>query len=259
MTYDASDNAAKSYEVAIAAMREKLESFHRVQIGECTLYRADCREVLPLLPKVDAVVTDPVWPNCPEGLLAGSDDPLKLWRETWEAMFAPTRAVVVMRHDSDPRFLAPVPLRYLRACTLGYVMPGYIGRFLGGDELAYCFGEPIPRRAGQIVIPGRGPVVQPDGRRANGHPCSRAQEHFEFLVRWWSEPNETILDPFMGSGTTGVACVKLGRKFIGIEIDPGYFEIACKRIRDAYAQPDFFVEQEKQPKPEQLSLIGAAE
>ena len=57
----------------------------------------------------------------------------------------------------------------------------------------------------------------------------------------------------MGSGTTGVACVKLGRKFIGIEIDDGYFEIACKRIRDAYAQPDLFIEAEK-PKTEQLTL-----
>jgi len=52
----------------------------------------------------------------------------------------------------------------------------------------------------------------------------------------------TILDPFMGSGTTGVACAKLGRKFIGIEIEPKYFDIACKRIEEAYAQPDLFVE-----------------
>ena len=59
MTYDAADNSAKSYALAIETMREKLESFKRVQIGECTLYNADCREVLPLLPKVDAVVTDP--------------------------------------------------------------------------------------------------------------------------------------------------------------------------------------------------------
>ena len=53
---------------------------------------------------------------------------------------------------------------------------------------------------------------------------------------------ETILDPFMGSGTTLVACAKMGRKGIGIELDPDYFKIACKRVREAYAQPDLFVE-----------------
>ena len=62
-----------------------------------------------------------------------------------------------------------------------------------------------------------------------------------------------ILDPFMGSGTTGVACVKLGRKFIGIEIDEGYFDIACERIRKAYAQPDMFVEP-RAPDPKQEAL-----
>ena len=56
---------------------------------------------------------------------------------------------------------------------------------------------------------------------------------------------QTILDPFMGSGTTGVACVKLGRKFIGIELDEKYFDIACKRIEEAYRQPDMFIEPPK--------------
>ena len=63
----------------------------------------------------------------------------------------------------------------------------------------------------------------------------------------------TCLDPTMGSGTTLVACAKLGRKGIGIEIDPGYFDIACKRVEEAYRQPDFFVEP---PKPaEQLDML----
>ena len=61
------------------------------------------------------------------------------------------------------------------------------------------------------------------------------------LVVWYSEESQTILDPFMGSGTTGVACAKLGRKFIGIELEPKYFDIACKRIEDAYAQGDMFI------------------
>ena len=67
----------------------------------------------------------------------------------------------------------------------------------------------------------------------------------------FTDPGETVLDPFMGSGTTGVACAKLGRKFIGIEIEPKYFDIACKRIEEAYSQGDFFIER---PKAEQMGL-----
>lgn len=219
-----------------------------------TLYLGDCREILPNLGKVDAVVTDPVWPNCPAGLLAGSDDPWKLWGEAWGVMPETRRAVIVMRHDSDPRFLIEVPLEYSRATILPYVIPGYIGRYLGGDEIAYCFGDPIPSREGQRVIPGRAPSVQPDGRADNGHPCSRALGHFEFLVKWWSEKGETILDPFMGSGTTGVAAVKLGRRFIGIEIEPKYFDIACRRISDALKQPDLFIERPKPPEQMKIEL-----
>ena len=69
------------------------------------------------------------------------------------------------------------------------------------------------------------------------------------LMKWCLSffPNsQIILDPFMGSGTTGAACAKLGKKFIGIELDPNYFDIACKRIEEAYKQPDMFVEQPKQ-------------
>lgn len=210
-------------------------------IGNATLYLGDCREIMPAIGRTDALISDPVWPNCPPNTIPGSDDPSGLWRSFWLAYVNQQcgqddqvkRAAIVMRHDSDPRFLEAVPFPYLRAVILPYVMPGYIGRFLGGDEIAYCFGTPIPSRAGQRVIPGRAPSVQPDGRTANGHPCSRALEHFMFLVRWWSEPDEIVFDPFMGSGTTGVASLKLGRKFIGTEIEPAYFDIACRRIEDA--------------------------
>jgi DNA modification methylase len=63
---------------------------------------------------------------------------------------------------------------------------------------------------------------------------------------------ETILDPFMGSGTTGVACAKLGRTFIGIEREPSYFDIACRRIEAAYKQPDLFIEKPKPAKQEAM-------
>jgi DNA modification methylase len=68
-----------------------------------------------------------------------------------------------------------------------------------------------------------------------------------------TEPGDTVLDPYAGSASTGVACVKLGRSFIGIEIDEGYFNIAVERIRKAYAQPDLFVAPPA-PEPKQEGL-----
>ena len=70
----------------------------------------------------------------------------------------------------------------------------------------------------------------------------------------WIKRSKTILDPFMGSGTTGVACAKLGRKFIGIEIEPKYFDIACKSIEDAYKQADLFIEPPAKPKQEGMDI-----
>ena len=69
------------------------------------------------------------------------------------------------------------------------------------------------------------------------HPTQKPIAVMEWAIKETTDDNHTILDPFMGSGTTGVACVKLGRKFIGIEIEPKYFDIACKRIEAAVAEP----------------------
>lgn len=221
-----------------------------------TLYNGDCREILPTLSKVDTVITDPVWPNCPEGLLVGWEAPADLLKSAIEALPAARRLVVVMRSDSDPRFLSSIPNRWQFFCVqaLSYAVPMYLGRVLGGTELAYCFGEPIPSEMGRRVVPMWGPKAQPSDRQANGHPCSRAVVHQEWLVDWWSLKDETILDPFMGSGTTGVAAVKFGRKFIGIEIEPRYFDIACQRISDALKQPDMFIERPKPAKQESMLL-----
>lgn len=196
------------------------------------LYLADCREVLPELGEVDAVITDPVWPNAPLGMFKGIDDPVALLRETLEIVDA-KRIVIVLRYDSDPRFLRAVPDRwkFFRVQTLEYRIPGYNGRKLGGLEVAYSFGEPIPSADGQRVIPGIGPKVQKT--ESNGHPAPRSVDHFRWLVHWWSNKGETILDPFMGSGTTGVAAIQQDRKFIGIESNLDYFVIAERRIINA--------------------------
>ena len=220
-----------------------------------TLICGDCREILPSLRKVDAVVTDPVWPNCPADLLVGWDMPEELLETAVRSLpISARRLVVLIRSDSDPRFLSAIPKAWPFVCVqaLSYAVPMYLGRVLGGTELAYCFGEPIPSEVGCRVIPMWGPKAQPDDRRRNGHPCSRALIHQEWLVDWWSLKGETILDPFMGSGTTGVAAIKLGRRFTGIEIHEPYFDIACRRIQAALDAPDLFIERPTPAKQEAM-------
>ena len=87
-----------------------------------------------------------------------------------------------------------------------------------------------------------GDVWRFDIERGSSHPTQKPVALMRHIIKASSRNSSTILDPFMGSGTTGVACVKLGRRFIGIEIDEGYFDIACKRIEEAYRQPDMFIE-----------------
>lgn len=209
-------------------------------IGNATLYLGDCLEILPTLDKVDAVVTDPVWPNCPADMLAGADGlQCDLLAGALDMCVART-IVVILGFDSDPRFLSSVPERwpYIRSQQLPYAFPGYRGRLLAGDEMAYVFGS-IPH--GRGVIPGRLPAkTQPKAKSANGHPSPRQEIHMKSLVGWWANDDETVLDPFMGSGTTGVACMNLGRKFIGIEIESKYFDIACERVDNAQRQQRLF-------------------
>jgi DNA modification methylase len=111
-------------------------------------------------------------------------------------------------------------------------------------------------------ISGYGKIIQKSGMRFNwwrltnnqpdnGHPAPMPYAMAHDHAVTWTNPGESILDPFMGSGTTGVACAKMGRKFTGIELDERYFDIACRRIEEAYAQPDMFVEPPKPAKQEQ--------
>ena len=259
--YNAADNSAKSYALAIETMREKLESFHRVHIGDCTLYRADCREVLPLLPKVDAVISDPpygvdfkyeshvddpnAYPDFMREVVAAvekirGDGPCVFWQgmlncDRWHEWF-------------------PKGFRLFAACK-GFVQYRPTPVQFSWDPVIFwgtpAVGPCVERKDWHAQM--KAPFGA--GRERVDHPCPRPVEQVCYVVETFSDDEQTILDPFMGSGTTGVACVKLGRKFIGIEIDEKYFEIACKRIRDAYAQPDFFVEASKPEQPKQEALL----
>lgn len=233
MTYDASDNAAKSYEVAINAMRDKLESFHRVQIGDATLYRADCREVLPLLPKVDAVVTDPPYPNEYAELYRYEGGTLESLGIKRGLIFWTSRCPFPLPHSTLHVWDKKISVG--RDFELIYE--------IGGNGQSVVFRH--------YLINSTVAAMMTKDQKTE-HP---SQKPIALMVDVVSRTTGIILDPFMGSGTTGVAAVKLGRKFIGIEIDQGYFDIACKRIEAAYAQPDMFIEQEKAPAPKQEALL----
>ena len=98
-------------------------------------------------------------------------------------------------------------------------------------------------------------ISSPNYHEDTGHPTTKPLDLMRRLIVKLTAPSATVFDPFMGSGTTGVACVQTGRNFIGCEIDAGYFEIAQRRIALAQQQPMLPGINEPAPQPEQLSLV----
>jgi len=131
--------------------------------------------------------------------------------------------------------------------------PGLGWRFRRQHEMvmvAHRAGGKLLWADGSRAVPN---IIAHYPPRERQHPNEKPLGLPMDFIEWCSSNGHTILDPFMGSGTTGVACAKLGRKFIGIELDPGHFDTAVKRIEEAYRQPDMFIER---PAPaEQLDLL----
>ncbi|WP_078061426.1 site-specific DNA-methyltransferase [Legionella saoudiensis] len=213
------------------------------KIGDALLIHGDARKVI-LKEAVDVILTDPVWPNAIESL-AGSHDPYTLLSESIfhlsQFLIKTGRIIIQLRCDSDPRILNAIPKQFpfIRIVTLPYALPSKQGRILITGDTAYVFGTPPKSRAGNHLLPGQPhsdfcPPVQPDKIRVN-HPCPRNLTHVEWLIEKFTEPNDVILDPFMGSGTTAVAALKRGRKFIGIEIEKKYINESEHRIKQTYS------------------------
>ena len=208
----------------------------KVVIGDATLYCGDCLEVMLDIDGIECVVTDPVWPG--HGGMFGNINAADLLNdaaEIWSVLVE--RYVIVMRNDQDPRVLPQTGKPFLQSMWMRYAAVGYLGRKLTGNEVAYAFGDWPRSKKGRHVLPAIAPVESRPVEK-NGHPCPRSTLHMQWLVENWSDFD--VCDPFMGSGTTGVACANLGRKFIGIEIERKYFDIACERIDAAYAQGRLF-------------------
>lgn len=240
-------------------------------IGSCELYLGDCLEILPLLGKVDAVVTDPPYSAQVHegargrGATTGGKDILIDFAPLTEDQFiqvaqacvATAERWVVMTCDRLHAFAAEkagLPVIRLGVWTKADPAPQF-----SGDRPATGW-EPvlILHRPGRKRWNGGGRPAVWHTRIVKNDAFHRTQKPLELVgafVRDFSEAGETVLDPFMGSGTTGIACVKFGRRFIGIEIDEGYFDIACSRIRKAYAQPDLFIESPRSPEPKQEAFL----
>ena len=193
------------------------------------IYCGDARELLPHL-RFSAIVTDPVWPNCSVPL-PGSNRPFRLFREVLSAAGLRERLAVHLGCDSDPRFLDSVPRywEFFRVCWLEMSSPGYKGRLLRTGDVAYFFGEPPKSRKGAHVIPGKVTSVT-QGEARQDHECARALTHVNWIVNWWTDIDDVVCDPYMGSGTTLVAAKNKGRKAIGIDIRERDCETAAKRL-----------------------------
>ena len=229
-----------------------------------TLYCGDCREILPGLGKVDACITDP-----PYGVNLGSQkdrsgdhilvkpkyESYDDTRENFAAVVAPAIRMALGHADRGLVFVSASTAWMLPEPTGigGAFLPSAQGRFIWGfRSFAPCL---LYGSAPELNLGCKATAFEATDRaEANGHPCPKPLRWMEWAVALASRKTQTILDPFMGSGTTGVAAVKLGRKFVGIEIEPKYFDIACRRISEALKQPDLFIEPPKPLKKEALPL-----
>lgn len=223
------------------------------------LHLGDCRDILPALGKVDAVVTDP-----PYGIgylhsgKGGRSSTLSGGKAT--ALGAPRIVGDDTQFDPAPFLGWPsiffganhFASRLPQTGTL-HVWDKHCGR-AGDDSFsdAEFFWSSAKSKTRVVRYLWKG--VLRDGEN-NGeprwHPSQKPVEVLKFCIRMMKEG--TILDPFMGSGTTGVAAVQLGRAFTGIEIEPKYFDIACRRVAEATKQTDLFIEKAKPA--EQVQLI----
>ena len=235
-------------------------------IGDCRLILGDCRDILPTLGPVDAVVTDPPY---------GVD--LTTKTSFWDTKSGEAQQASVIYQD-DPDTIAAlirtaIPMA-LAVAGRGAIFSGhrmlhhypmwrsmgsaFVGGASGRDPWGFGCTNPILFYGKDpYLATGRGSRPNSFSDSANNpdkidHPCPKPLKWMLWLVNRASLAGETILDPFMGSGTTGVACVMSDRSFIGIEREASYFETAIRRIESAYRQPRLF--EEPRPKAVQAAF-----
>ena len=217
----------------------------KVVIGDATLYCGDCLDVMPTLDKVDAVVTDP-----PYGIS------YKPFNKNYNKTKKNVKKIIGDEVKFNPFFLlgyANVIMwgsnHYSDLLPVGDVLvwdkrtKQHLDKMIGDScEIAYM--KTNRRSHTYILRLQHGGVVNADSCVGNNatrqHPTQKPVSLMKWCISHLPETTETILDPFMGSGTTGVAALSMGRKFVGIEKDPDYFKIACDRIQQEYNQMKLF-------------------
>jgi DNA modification methylase len=269
------DDSAKGYGVGLKAIREKLEAIPKSDTGNSVMYHADCRELLHLLPPVNAVITDPPYEShmhqakqnddrVPRGQKLDFEDIGMLREEImpalkdmtlgWLLAFCTPEGVAAWRDEIEA-----AGIRYKRACV--WVKPDAAPQFNGqgpsmGAEMivaAWC-GRGVSKwngggRRGVFTHP-----CNPPSRVKGRHPTEKPLSLMRELIALFTNPGDWVLDPFAGSGTTGVACMQLDRRFIGIESNLNYWQTACDRIKVAAhvktSEPMMFNDLPEQVSPE---------
>jgi DNA modification methylase len=212
-------------------------------IGNATLWLGDCREVLPTLGRVDACVTDPPYgigeaagKNKSRSYLATARD---YGNDGWDdaPVSADLLAAIIAIADRAIIFGGNYYSLPPTSCWLVWDKEN------GANDFADCelAWTNLPQAVRRLRYMWHG-MLRANGEPRGDHPTQKPVGVMQWCLGFL--PNaRTILDPFAGSGTTGVACVRMGKRFIGIEREPRYFDIACRRIEEAQRQRDLFIPQ----------------
>lgn len=251
--YDPADNASKSYAVAVDALKERLEK-SKVVIGDCVLYCEKAEFIIPTLAKVDALVTDPPYgigeaagANKSRSKLAHSRD---YGDDAWDNVPVSPELMDAIRAKAKWQIIFGGNYYALPPTKCWLVWD----KINGDNDFADCelAWTNLPKAVRRLRFMWHG-MLRAHGEPRGDHPTQKPIGVMKWCIEHLPEDVETILDPFMGSGSTLVSAVKMGKKAIGIEKDKKYFDIACRRIEEAYKQPDLFVPSPS-AKPKQLDL-----
>jgi len=227
-------------------------SFEEHTVGDCRLILGDCREVLPTLEDVQAVVTDPPYGVAFTGKKTHHNSAATLKRlapyasyedteANWFGTILPVIQLCIARFTTAAFFMADTRIFDMpRNGNLGGIfLPNGCGMGRWGFQtfMHVCLYGRCPYNAtGQGARPnGKYGVSGTNESNRVSHPCAKPLDVMLWLVERTTLPGARVLDPFAGAFTTGVACLRLGRPFIGIEIERRYFDVGCARLEAATA------------------------